>query len=146
MFTDAEKAEAEALLGEAFATYKETVIIYKTPTETIIESSDYIFGFQDQPALTKTYVSQSGQFYATIEYIDQTDNQQLANIPFNSPVSKNLGFVRMSVSGSAARAYLEDVKKIVFDGKDFLRVSDIMPRGLFSRQGFDCWLQKIDNG
>lgn len=149
MFTDAEKAEATELLGLAFDGFKERIVIYKTPTTTFVASagSNFNFGYGDQqPAASVEYVTNSGEFWATIEYVDQQDNQQLFHALRNANIQQPYGDVRISTSGDTAREYLEQCEKIVLDGKDFRRVTDIMPRGLFARDNFDCWLKKIDNG
>lgn len=149
MFTDAEKLEAEALLGEAFDSYKERIIIYKTPATAFVasSSSNFNFGFgEEQPAASVEYVTQSGEFWATIEYMDHEADQQMFYAKPDAPIQQPYGDVRIATTGEIARDFLENAEKIVFDGKDFRRVSDVMPRGLFSRQGFDCWLKKIDNG
>lgn len=148
MFTAAEKAEIDALAGVPYETFKERVVIYKTPTTAFVASAasnfNFAFGVQ-QPAAQTQYVTQSGEFYVTIEYVDQEDDQQLYKA-LNTPLEQAYGDVRLSSSGSLAKDFLENCEKIVLDGKDFRRISDIMPRGMFSRQFFDCWLKKIDNG
>lgn len=149
MFTDAEKAEAEALLGEAFDSYKEKIVIYKTPTTAFVgtASSNFNFAFGgEQPAAQMEYVTQSGEFWATVEYVDQEDDQKMFHPLNNGNIQLPYGDVRISTTGETAKDFLESCEKIVLDGKDFRRVSDVMPRGLFSRGGYDCWLKKIDNG
>ncbi len=149
IFSDAEKVEIDSLLSEAFDSFKERLVIYKTPTKAYVQTtpSNFNFAFGGQQAdFQEEYVTNSGAFYGTIEYIDQQDNQQLIHIPQNSEVQLNKGIVRLGVSGAEAAGYLQDCEKIVFDNKDFRRISDVMPRGMFSRNFYDCWLQKIDNG
>ena len=149
IFSDAEKAEMDALLNEAFDSFKERLIIYKTPTKAFVETvpSNFNFAFGgQQAAFQEEYITNSGEFYGTIEYIDQQDNQQLQHLPQDTPVQLSKGIVRIGVSGAEAASYLQDCEKIVFDNRDFRRISDVMPRGLFSRNFYDCWLQKIDNG
>ena len=148
MFSDIEKAEIEALLGEAFDAFKEKILIYKTPTTTYVSTQANNFNFAwgaEQPAADVSYTTASGEFWATVEYVDQEDDQKLYHA-LNTPLKQPYGDVRISTSGTEAKNFLEDCEKIVLDGKDFRRVSDVMPRGIFNRNYFDCWLKKIDNG
>lgn len=147
MFSSDEELEAESLLGEAFDAYKEQLTLYKSPRATVVASAGYNFAFGlSQPSIAATHVTQSGVFYGTIEYTDTRDGELLSAPSVNTPISQPKGWVRLSVSGAAAGAFLEASEVFVIDGKDFHRQSDVLRRGLFTRDGWECWLQKIDNG
>ena len=149
MFSSAEMLEAESLLGEAFDSFKETITIFKTPLKTIVStvSSDYNFAFgMEQPSISISEVVQSGSFYATVEYADTRDDQRLSFPDQNMPVKQNQGWGRISISGASGADFLRKAEVVKIDGRDFNRQSDVLPRGLFSRNSYDCWLQKIDNG
>ncbi len=146
MFTDAERLEAEMLLGEGFSTYQENILIYKTPKiSTTSSDSTFTFGFDNQqPGVVSTYVSESGVFLATVEYENSQANQPLTFELPNVNMVQPKGTVKISVSGSAAKEFLQDCEKIVIDGKSFRISSDIVARGLFDRDFYDCWLEKLD--
>ncbi len=149
MFTDAEKSELEGLLSEAFDAFKERIVIYKTPVTAYISSERTNFNFafgENQADIDVDYITNSGEFWATVEYAAQSNSQKLLFPVPQSNLLMPYGDVRISTSGDLARSFLEECEKIVLDGKDFRLNSDIMPRGLFGRNGFDCWLKKIDNG
>jgi len=149
MFDANEMNEAEALLGEAFASFKETITIFKTPLKTILSTSSSSFNFafgMEQPSVSISEVVQSGSFYATVEYADTREDQRLNFPDQNVPVKQNQGWVRISISGTSGADFLRKAEVIKIDGRDFNRQSDVLPRGLFSRNYYDCWLQKIDNG
>jgi len=149
MFSTQEQAEIEALLGEAFDSFKEKIVIYSTPTVAFVASatSDYNFAFgAGQPASAATYVTNSGEFWATVEYVDSESHQHLAYPVDQGPLKQPQGEVRIATSGQAARDMLMNAEKIVLDGIDYRRSTDIIHRGMFSRNYFDCWLTKIDNG
>ena len=143
LFTATEKAEIASLQDDVFDTFKEKIVIFQTPLETYVATTNtnFNFAFEDQQPLNNvTYTIVSGQFDATIEYVDQQDNQQLNKID-NSRITTTDGYVRICVSGDANN-YLKDAKNITFDGDSFVIVSDKRPRGIFVRKYFDYFLQK----
>ncbi len=145
MFTAAEKAELEEMSREPFNSFKEQIIIFKTPTAALISSTNnYNFAYQQQPALVASTITQSGAFWATIEYVTTEGGQTLDNQHPNFNFQQPLGTVRLSVSGALALDFITNSEKIVLDGKPFRRTSDIVFRGLFNRDYFDCWLTKIN--
>ncbi len=140
------KQQAEGLLDIVFNTFKEEISVYQTPTRTYINlaGNDANFNFNAPPEDDFTYVVASGVFEATVEYVDQQDNQQ-KNFPTpDMPIVAPLGFVKICVSGDAARTILTKSEKVRFDNTDFKIVSDSRPRGIFNRKYTDFWLQKID--
>ena len=146
MFTQEEKDECEELLNSAPASFAEEILIFRSPVETVSDESNFNFAFAGQRGEI-TYTPQSGVFIGTIEYTDQQDNQYIKYNPADSLAPQPKGFVRLSVSGEAARAFVRDAQIIKFDGLCFKPASDFVFRGLFGRDVWtDCWLNKIDNG
>lgn len=148
MFSAAEMSEAESLLGEAFDSFKEYIVIYKTANKTIISTNgsfNFAFGLE-QPDISTAKVVQSGRFHATVEYSDTRDDQRLDTSDANIPALQEKGWVRISISGASGADFLQNSEIVKIDGKDFRRQSDMLPRGLWNRNSYDCWLQKIDNG
>ena len=146
MLTAAEKLESDLMLNQAPASFGEWIPIFKSPIETNNSEADFNFAFAGQRGET-TYTVQSGLFFGTVEYADQQDNQYIKYNPASSLAAQPKGFVRVSLSGSEARAFLMDAQVIKLDGMNFKPASDLVFRGLFDRDVWtDCWLNKIDNG
>jgi len=146
MFTQAEKDELTEMLGAAFEAFQERIVIYKTSLKTFVatEESDFNFAYGDeQPAVEMQYTPQSGEFWATVEYVNLKDAQQLLYFSTQSNIKIPKGDVKISVSGSEAADFLRNVEHINLDGQEFKVSSDIVPRGLFNRDYYDCWLEKI---
>lgn len=137
----ATRDRADALWNLPFNFFKETIVIYKTPQEVYI-SSDSNFNFfygEKSPGVEKTYITQSGVFEATIEYIDQEDNQKRNYVPTDNPAVNTEAKVRITV-GTGAAAFLNECEKITFDGNNFRVLSDQQPRGMFTRSQINLWL------
>lgn len=146
MLSAAEKAECDLMINDAPATFGEYITIFKSPVETNNSETNFNFAFAGQKG-ESTYTVQSGRFFGTIEYTDEQDNQYIKYHPADSLAATPKGFVRLSVSGTEAREFLSDARVIKFDGMNFKPASDLIFRGLFSRDIWtDCWLNKIDNG
>lgn len=147
--TNSERNEIRAMEGELFDTFKEEILLYKAPTKTFLVktqgASDFNFAYgaeleADNPNVT--YVPASGTFWATIEYVDQQDNQQTEFANNSNPVLPK-GIVKVCVSGTTAKDFMSASEKIFFDGENFTILSDIRPRGMFERQYYEFWLQKF---
>lgn len=147
--TDSERDEIRAMQGELFDTFKEEILLYKAPSKTFLvktqEASDYNFAYGVQLDVDNsnvTYAPTSGTFWATIEYVDQQDNQQTEFVNNANPLLPK-GIVKVCVSGTTARDFMKSSKKIFFDGENFTILSDIRPRGMFEREYYEFWLQKF---
>ena len=146
MLSQLEKDEADLLLSNAPASFAEEIVVFKNPLETVSDESSYNFAFGGQQGEI-SYTPQSGVFMGTVEYNDQQDNQYIKYNPADALVAQPKGYVRLSLSGSAAREFLRDAQVIKLDGMNFKPASDLVFRGLFDRDVWtDCWLNKIDNG
>jgi hypothetical protein len=143
--SDADKQFAQLLLEVAPDTFKERLIIYEAPTQTLLTTNpNFIWAFgNNQPDISVSQVTNSGEYWATVEYMDSESLQKL-NFPTDSELLKKEGLVRVSISGQTGYEALKRSEKIVFDGQNFMRAKDIFPRGLFERRWFDVWLYKID--
>ncbi len=144
-FTAAEKAELTDMSTEPFASFMESILMYRSASVTYISQGpnfNYAFG-SEQPDVVATYITNSGFFNATIEYFDNLDQHQDRYPLKDSPLSVPATFVRVGVTGDA-KDFLDSKEKIVLDGNNFRAVSDGMPRGIFSRDYFDFYFVKID--
>lgn len=144
MFSPEEQAEIDEMIGIPFECFKETITIYRTPTIAFV-NSDAGFNFAygaEQPAVNMTYQPQSGQFLATVEYLDNLQENLSLFPDMNAPVQIGKSYVRISVQESG-RAFLEGVEKIVIDGNSFAPVSEARPRGMFTRNTFDYFFSKL---
>ncbi len=145
-FTEEEKAEAVSMLNEAFNTFKEQIYVYQSPEQTVISTDpNYVWSFgNDQPDIQVTNTTQSGVFWATVEYMNNESLQRIDHSIFNESILSKQGLVRISVSGVEAFNFLKKAEKITFDDQNFKVVSDLQRRGLFTRDFSDLWLSKID--
>jgi hypothetical protein len=144
MFSPEEKAEIDSIIGIPFECFKEEITIYRTPTIAFV-NSDAGFNFAygaEQPSVNMTYQPQSGKFWATVEYLDNIQENELMFPDMNAPIQIAKSFVRISVQESG-RAFLEGVEKIVIDGNSFAPASEARPRGMFSRNTFDYYFSRL---
>ena len=142
-----EKNECINLWSGAFNTFSEMITIYKTPDRTLVSSDptqfNYYYG-QSSVGQTIAYTPQSGNFAATVEYIDSRLAERLGFNPKESPAKSYEGVIRITV-GTDAKAFLDNLDKIVFDNINFRIWSDITYRGMFGpRTQFDYFLRRIE--
>lgn len=128
------KQQAEAMWLLPFELYKELVTVYKTPTQVFVSSSNPTFNFAygaDSPGVDLSYVTQSGQIYATIDFVDQEDNNQFkfANSNSHNVVSEQK--VKMCFN-SGDFHYFQNCEKVVIDNRNFRILSDYQNRGAIS--------------
>ncbi len=144
MFSPEEMAEINEMEMEPFDSFKETIVIYRTPDIAYISNGpNFNFAYSsDQPAVTATNIIRSGAFEATVEYLDNVGEQQLLHPDRDSANTVPKNFLRLGVTGDA-RDYLTQVEKVVIDGMSFIPASDARPRGMFTRRYYDYFFQKI---
>lgn len=144
-FSQIEKDDATALLAEAFGGFKEEILIYRT-SQVAFVSTDTSFNFAygpNQPSAEVNYTPVSGVVWGTVEYIDREDDQRRHYPHPEANVKQPEGDVRIGISGLYARNLLMGAEKVILDGQQFKIASDIMPRGIFQRDYYDCWLVHI---
>lgn len=134
------------MLNTVFDTFKEPISIYKTATETFISSSNdynFVFGGNNGAEVTTNYIVNSGVFQATVEFIDQQDNQNKSNEPSDTPFLSPKGKIHISLE-IGAREFMRGCEKIMFDNESYRVISCPMARGIFARNFVDFWLEPID--
>lgn len=140
----AEIQECNELIDEAFNTFKELITVYKAPTVTYINPGadfNFVFGEEQPASSAATYIVNSGQFWATIEYVDQYDNNQFRFAPNDNPVQLPRPNVKISVSGEAANNFLREAERVVLDNRSYILTTDEMRRGLLGGRNYsDFWL------
>ena len=139
------KSQCNALYLLPWELYKEQIVIFQTPVETQISSGpnfNFFYG-ENSPDTSVSYVTQSGVFFATVEYLDDKTAQEIGYHPDDNPAKVLEVLVRITVTGDA-KAYLDKIEKVVFDGINFRVVSDVRHRGPFARQFYDYFLKKIE--
>ena len=136
-------------MNSCFDTFSETITIFKYPQKTVIYTNpNYNFAFEENSdGSDSTYVPSSGQFRATVEFIDSEVNQRNETPILDIDVKNSVGMVRISVSGDG-KAYMGNLEKVMIDGVAFHCRTQPLHRGMFSRGTFDYYLSKIndDNG
>lgn len=145
MLSEAQKTAAAALLDIAFDTFKRPtpIVIYKTPLQTIVSTNlNYNFAYPDNnPDVEIEFTPQTGQFDATIQYIDSVDAEKLPIVANSIKFDKSKHVIRMSVRMSG-RALLLDAERIEFDGDNHVILNSGRPRGLFEPNYYDFYLQQ----
>jgi len=143
-FSAEEMAEIAEIEMEPFDCFKELITIYRTPNIAYVSNGPaFNFAYQEeQSAVNSTYVIRSGQFLATIEYLDNIGEQQLLHPAPDSTLTVPKNFLRLGVTGDA-KDYLTQVEKVIIDNQSFIPASDARPRGMFARRYYDYFFQKL---
>lgn len=144
MFTAAEQSELNELQGAPFEAFKELIVAFKTPTVTYFSNNgNFNFAYQEaQPGVSANYTPISGQFYATIEYVDDL-NEEATKFPAKEKgalaVQDNFVIVRVSGDG---KLFLDNAEKVMIDGEPFVNTTYSRPRGILSRTFFDYYYRR----
>lgn len=139
------KNQCVSLWTKTFDFYKEKIILYKTPDKVFVSSSanfNFAFG-ANSPGASLSYITQSGEFYATVEYVNEEDNNKLDYSPNDNSAYTSHGKVLLTFE-SGALPYFANHEKVVLDGRNFRQLSEIQPRGPFARDSFSVWCEPID--
>ena len=143
-FSADEIAEMNEMYAELFDSFKEEIVIYRTPTTALISvGPSYNFSFgANQPSLESVNVIRSGSFWATVEYLDNIGAQQIVHPSRDTAVAVPKTFIRIGVTGDA-RDYITQIEKLVIDGSSFEPASDPYARGIINRSYYDYFFKKI---
>lgn len=146
LLTPAQKQKAESLLDAVFDTYKRDVIIYKTPLATIVYS-DPSYNYSYAPEISQqdsqTYTPQSGVLSATITYIKSEDAHKLDFLKADARFVATKSVVKICVREDG-KNLLQNTERIEFDNRNYNLLTTFRPRGLFSPNYYDFWLQAVD--
>ncbi len=131
-------------------TFSRQIVIFKTPTETIIQSDSSQYNFAYEGPANVDYTPVSGIFNARILYgkeddqqLDLTTSRGTRNTP-DIRVDLHKQRVRLKVSGDAI-SFLTDIKEVRFDGSKFKIYTDIRPHSIIGAPEFyTFYLEKTD--
>ncbi len=140
------RTQEQTLWEMPFELRKERVTLYAKPNEVVINSpSNYnsYYG-QNDPNLDVQYVTNSGEFWATIEYIDQRDNQQITFNPNDNPAVTSVSRVRLTLETGALIYFNGNSEKVIIDGRNFKQESAPQLRGPYVRSQMNVWLLPIE--
>lgn len=144
------KAQADALWILPFELYKELITVYKTPKKVFVSSANSTYNFaygEDSLGINQTYVTQSGQIYATVDFVDQEDNNKFtwAGEGRNQTHDVTSEQKVKICFGTGDYHYFSDSEKIVIDGRNFRILSDYQNRGAIStRSQVILWATPIE--
>lgn len=144
------KAQCEVLHTLPFELYKELITVYKTPREVYVSSSNSEYNFaygQDSPGLNLSYVTQSGQVYATVDFVDSDVDNKLtwAGAGQNQTHSQITQQVLKLCFGTGDFHYFRNCEKIVLDNRNFKILTDYQGRGAIStRNQVILWATPIE--
>lgn len=145
--SECEQAEVNALWEVPFETFKEKIAFYATPDRTIISTNNSQYNYyyaQNSPGLDISYVTNSGFYYGTVEYLDSKLSEKLGFNPHDSPAKQYEGVVKLTV-GLDAKPYLDNPNEIItLDSTNFRQFSDLTLIGMFVRSQFSVYLRRIE--
>ena len=145
------ESNIENLYNTLHATFAKTIKVYKDSQKTIISTSpnfNPIYGRTNTGSRANAnYTEVSQEFEARVYYI-KSDEEYLSNSGGDQSGTQNKiimpdGSVKIVVKSDAYR-YIEEAKKVEFDGKRFNIKSDGNPDGLTSNQFYTFFLTPID--
>lgn len=145
MFTDAEKAELDSLYSVCYESFKEYIIAYQSPQQNLTGlNSNYNFAFgATQPTANEIPVVQSGQLYATVQYMNSISDQVLKTTS-NSTVLGQNSYVKLGVSGQTDIDFMNGAIKVVVNGIEFEQATKERLRGIVSRDYAEYFFKRID--
>lgn len=144
------KAQCEILHSLPFELYKELITVYKTPKQVYVSSANSAYNFayeEESPGLNLSYVTQSGQIYATIDFIDSDFANKLSwagagQNQIHSQVTEQS--VKICI-GTGDFHYFQKCEKIVIDNRNFRILTDYQGRGAIStRNQVILWATPIE--
>ncbi len=144
------ESSINGLYDTLHTTFAQTITVYKNSKRTVVASTpryNSIYGRTNAGSTNSVeYTTESQTFEARVYYIDM-DEEYLSNEGNQEGTQNKIilpqGSVKIVVK-SDAYDYLEESRRIEFDGKRFAIKSDGSPRGLTTNKFFTFLLTPTD--
>jgi hypothetical protein len=136
-------------VSNAFAnlhdTFSREITVYKNAKRVTISSSPQYNSIYGNAGSTNTVENQtvSSSFMARIYYI-KTDEEFVASNNSQNKIHIPSGSVKIIVNPSGYN-FIQEARKVEFDGRTFSIKSDGVPMGLFENQYYVFYLTPIDD-
>lgn len=140
------KTQCENLWNLTFDFYKEPIALWKTPKEIFVSSNPNIFNpfySNNSVGANVSYQPQSGVFWGTFEEIALENANQYNLYDKENPSFTSDASARLTLE-TGALDFFKDFEKVVVDGREYQKLTDVQFRGPFIRSQFNIWLKPLN--